>query len=71
MPDGERVGVVELVATGSNGGAQEHVASLLAGIDRSRYDVRVISLADGSAVRRWRALDVPVEVIAEPDDTRP
>ena len=51
LPDGERVRVVQLVATGTNGGAQEHVATLLARIDQSRYDVRVISLSDGSAVR--------------------
>jgi glycosyltransferase involved in cell wall biosynthesis len=63
LPDGERVRVVELVATGSNGGAQEHVASLLARLDRTRYDARVISLSDGSAVRRWRALGFCVEVV--------
>jgi len=61
---GDRIRVVELVASGTNGGAQEHVASLLSRIDRERYDVRVISLSDGSAVRRWRALGFPVEVIA-------
>ena len=48
LPDGERVRVVQLVATGTNGGAQEHVATLLARIDQSRYDVRVISLV------RWQ-----------------
>ncbi len=63
LPEGERVRIVQLVATGSNGGAQEHVATLLARIDRTRYDVRVISLSDGSAVRRWRCLGLPVEVI--------
>ncbi len=67
---GERVRVAELVATGTNGGAQEHVASLLSRIDRTRFDVRVISLSDGSSVRRWRALGVHVEVIEEPDDMR-
>ena len=56
LPDGGRIGVVQLVATGTNGGAQEHVYGLLTQIDRARYDVRVISLSDGSAVRRWRAL---------------
>jgi glycosyltransferase involved in cell wall biosynthesis len=68
LPDGERVRVVQLVATGTNGGAQEHVATLLARLDRSRYDVRVISLSDGSAVRRWRALGLPVEVVEHDDD---
>ncbi len=70
LPDGERVRIVQLVATGTNGGAQEHVATLLARIDRTRYDVRVISLSDGSAVRRWRAQGVPVEVIETDVDER-
>lgn len=68
LPAGERIRVVELVASGSNGGAQESVASLLARIDKARYDLRVVSLSDGSSVRKWRALGVPVEVIPDPDD---
>ncbi len=69
LPDGERVRVVQLVATGTNGGAQEHVATLLTRIDKGRYDVRVIALSDGSAVRRWRTLGFCVEVVdAERDD---
>ncbi len=67
-PDGRRIGVVQLVATGTNGGAQEHVYGLLTQVDPVRYDVRVISLSDGSAVRRWRSLGIEVRVIAEPDD---
>jgi glycosyltransferase involved in cell wall biosynthesis len=65
---GERIRVVELVASGSNGGAQESVASLVGRIDRARYDVRVVSLSDGPSVRRWRALGIPVDVIADPND---
>ncbi len=65
---GRRIGVVQLVATGSNGGAQEHVRSLLERLDRSRYDLSVITLSDGAAVRRFRSLGVPVTVIDEPDD---
>jgi glycosyltransferase involved in cell wall biosynthesis len=62
------VRVVQLVASGTNGGAQEHVASLLATIDRRRYDIRVVSLSEGSAVTRWRALGFLVEVLHGPDD---
>jgi glycosyltransferase involved in cell wall biosynthesis len=68
LPPDRRIRVVELVASGSNGGAQESVASLLSRIDGGRYDVRVISLSDGSSVKRWRALGFPVEVVAEQDD---
>jgi glycosyltransferase involved in cell wall biosynthesis len=67
-PDDERIRVVELVASGTSGGAQVHVASLLSHIDRNAYDVRVISLSDGGAVRRWRSLGVQVEVIREASD---
>lgn len=68
LPDAERIRVIQLVATGTSGGAQEHVASLIGHMDRGRYDVRVLSLSDGSAVRRWRSLGVQVEVIEEGND---
>lgn len=68
LPSSERIRVLELVASGTNGGAQESVASLLGRIDRARFDVRVVSLSEGSSVRRWRSLGVPVTVITDPDD---
>lgn len=68
LPAGERIRVVELVASGTNGGAQESVASIIGRIDRARYDARVVSLSEGPSVRKWRSLGVPVEVIADPDD---
>ena len=43
-----RIRVVEVLATGTNGGAQEHLYGLLSRIDRERYDVTVISLSAGS-----------------------
>lgn len=70
LPDGDRVRVVEVLATGTNGGAQEHVCSLVSRIDRSRYDVRVVSLSAGSAVRRLERLGFPVCVIDDPDDDK-
>ena len=60
--------MVEVLATGTNGGAQEHVYSLLSRLDRSRYEPSVISLSHGSAERRIAQLGVPVHVIDEPDD---
>lgn len=68
LSGGRRIRVVQIVATGSNGGAQEHVRSLLERLDRSRYDLSVISLSDGAAVRRFRALGVPVTVVPEAND---
>ena len=65
-----RIRVVQLVATGSGGGAQEHVATLLAHLDRTRFEVRVISLSDGSAVSRWRASGVETEVLSVTDEGR-
>ena len=60
--------VLQLLATGGSGGAQESYTGLLLGLDRSRYEVRALSLSAGSAVQRLRSLGVPVEVIDETDD---
>ncbi len=68
VPGGRTVRVVEVLATGTNGGAQEHVYSLLSRLDRDRYEPTVISLSHGSAERRIARLGIPVHVIDEPDD---
>jgi len=66
--DRRKIRVVELLATGTNGGAQEHVFNLLTRIDRERYDVSLLSLSNGSAIRRLERTGVPVCVIEEADD---
>ena len=66
--EGGRVRVVEVMATGTNGGAQEHVHSLVSRMDPERYDVRVVSLSHGSSVRRLEKAGIDVSVIDEPDD---
>jgi glycosyltransferase involved in cell wall biosynthesis len=68
MPGPPRVRVVEILATGSNGGAQEHLYSLLTRIDRSRYETSVVSLSSGPAVRKLQRAGIPVLVLDEPDD---
>ena len=60
--------VLQLLATGGSGGAQESYTGLLLRLDRGRYDVRALSLSAGSAVSRLRALGVGVDVIDETDD---
>lgn len=60
--------ILQLLATGGNGGAQESYSGLLLRLDRTRYEVRAVSLSAGSAVQRLRRLGVAVEVIDEPDD---
>ena len=60
--------MLQLLATGSAGGAQESYTGLLLHLDRSRYDVLALSLSAGSAVRRLRRLGVEIEVLDEPDD---
>jgi len=61
--------VLQLLATGGTGGAQESYSGLLLRLDRSRYDVRAVSLSAGSAVQRLRRLGVAVDVIdAESDE---
>ena len=64
----ERIVVTELMASGAGGGAQVHVQSLVERLDRARFDVEVVTLSDGPAVRRIRATGGTVHVIDEPDD---
>jgi glycosyltransferase involved in cell wall biosynthesis len=68
LPGSPRVRVVEVLASGTNGGAQEHLHSLLTRIDRSRYEASVVSLSPGSAVRKMQRAGIPVVVIDDPDD---
>lgn len=60
--------MLQLLATGGNGGAQESYTGLLLRLDRSAYEVRALSLSSGSAVQRLRRLGLEVEVIDEADD---
>lgn len=60
--------VLQLLATGGTGGAQESYSGLLLRLDRAKYDVRAVSLSAGSAVQRLRRLGVAVEVIDAADD---
>ena len=68
VPGRERVRVVEVMATGTNGGAQEHVFNLVSRLDRDFYDVSIVSLSPGSAVRKLQRAGFDVTVIDEPDD---
>ena len=68
LAGGRRIRVVEVLATGTNGGAQEHLYSLVTRIDRARYDVSVVALSGGSAVRKLQRAGVSVLVIDDPDD---
>jgi glycosyltransferase involved in cell wall biosynthesis len=68
LPGDARIRVVEVLATGSNGGAQEHLYSLLSRLDRDRYAVSVVALSTGSASRKIARLGLPVCLIDEADD---
>jgi glycosyltransferase involved in cell wall biosynthesis len=68
MPGPPRVRVVEILATGTNGGAQEHLFSLMTRLDAAHYDASVVSLSAGSAVRKLERNGFPVTVIDDPDD---
>jgi glycosyltransferase involved in cell wall biosynthesis len=64
----DRIRVVELLATGSSGGAQEHLYNLVNLIDRDRYDVSVLSLSGGPGARRLEKLGVSVCVLDDMSD---
>jgi glycosyltransferase involved in cell wall biosynthesis len=68
LPEGRPIRVAEILATGTNGGAQEHLYSLLVRLDRTRYEPLVISLSDGSTARRIRDAGFATFVFDEPDD---
>ncbi len=68
LPGGRRIRVVEVLATGTNGGAQEHLYGLVKRMDPTRYDVSVVALSAGSAVRKMQREGIAVLVIDEPDD---
>ena len=68
MPGPKRVRVVEILATGTNGGAQQHVFGLMTRLDTTHYEASVVSLSAGSAVRKLQRHGVDVTVIDEPDD---
>lgn len=64
----KRIRVVELLATGTSGGAQEHVYNLVTRLDRARYDVSVLSLSNGAAVRRLEKTGISVCSLDDMDD---
>lgn len=64
-----RITVTEMMASGAGGGAQVHVQNLVEGLDPNRFDVEVISLSEGPAVRRIRATGTIVHVVDEVDDS--
>jgi len=68
VPGRQRVRVVQVMATGTNGGAQEHVFNLVNRLDHSFYNVSIVALSPGSAVRKLQKAGFEVTVIDEPDD---
>ena len=70
LPDGSRIRVMQLLATGTNGGAQESLVNTVLRLDNSRHDVCVVSLSHGSTVKRLERLKIPVEVIEDEHDDR-
>jgi len=68
IPRRESVAVVEVVATGGVGGAQQHVASLVSRLDRQRFRPHVVFLSDGPAVPRVERTGMPVVVLHDRDD---
>ncbi len=63
-----RIRVVELLATGTSGGAQEHVYNLVTRLDPERYDVSVLALSGGPGARRIERTGISVCVLDDMDD---
>jgi glycosyltransferase involved in cell wall biosynthesis len=60
--------VLQLLATGGTGGAQESAIGLLLNLDRSRFEGEAALLSDGRAVRRLHELGIRVTLIPPQDD---
>lgn len=63
-----RIAVTQVLASGQGGGAQSSVRTLDARLDRDRFDVEVIALSDGPAVRWLRTAGITTHVVDEPGD---
>lgn len=63
-----RIVVTQVLASGAGGGAQVSAQSLVGRLDKERFDVEVISLSDGPAVRRLRAAGITTHVVHDTDD---
>ena len=63
-----RIIVTQVLASGAGGGAQSSVRTLDSRLDRERFDLEVVALSDGPALRWLRAVGVTTHVIDEPDD---
>jgi len=63
-----KIVVAQVLASGAGGGAQSSVRNLAARLERERFDVEVISLSDGPAVRWLRAAGVTTHVVDQADD---
>ena len=68
VASGDRIRVVEVLATGTSGGAQEHVLGLVSRMDHARFDVSIVSLSPGSAARKLERAGFEALVIDEHDD---
>ncbi len=68
LPGPKRVRVMEILATGTNGGAQEHVFGLMSRLDATYYDASIVSLSAGSAVRKLQRHGFDVTVIDAPEE---
>ena len=62
------IAITQVMASGAGGGAQVHVQNLASRFDPARFDIEVISLADGPAVRRLRAAGIRTHVVDQPED---
>jgi glycosyltransferase involved in cell wall biosynthesis len=63
-----RITVTQLMASGAGGGAQVHVQNLVSRLPAERFDVEVVSLSDGPAIRRLRGQGLIVHVLDTEDD---
>lgn len=67
-PQADRIRVLELLASGTGGGAQEHVRTLVNALPANRYQVSVAALSDGRALRQIKGDGLTTHLLSAASD---
>lgn len=63
MPGHRKIKVLQAIRQGLIGGGESHVLSLVAALDKDRFEPLVLSFTDGPMVDRLKEMDIPCYVI--------
>lgn len=64
MAQQRKIKVLETIRQGKIGGGESHVLDLVASLDKTQFEVVVLSFTDGPMVTALQAMNIPVQVIS-------